>query len=135
MELTQSKAIGLAIRLELKIREYYRLCDKLKKIQKTNISPNDERLLVVKDMFQKNHDEIVEIKTELQKLKEIKEVEDKQIEEKYNPNEIFKNKINKTKDAIEDNSNSKSDNTAVTIIHNKKSLFSRIINIIKRLLK
>ena len=68
MDLNQVKLAGLAMELDLKTREYRMLCDKLEELKKYNIDPNDERLLKVRDLFQKNHDEIVEINNKIKEL-------------------------------------------------------------------
>ncbi len=70
MNLIQTKLVGLTMELDLKAREYKKLCDTLDKIKSSNIDPNDERLLQVKKLFQKNHDEIVEINRQIRELKE-----------------------------------------------------------------
>ena len=54
MNLSQTKLVGLTMELDLKAREYKTLCDKFDKLKEKKIDPNDERLLVVKDLFQKN---------------------------------------------------------------------------------
>jgi len=61
MNLAQTKLVGLAMELDLKAREYKMLCDKFEKLRESNIDPNDERLLVLEELFNKNHKEIVEI--------------------------------------------------------------------------
>lgn len=68
MNLAQTKLVGLTMQLELKAREYKVLCYKLEKLKENNINPNDERLFIVKRMFQKNHDDIVEIKKQIKKI-------------------------------------------------------------------
>lgn len=70
MSLSQTKLIGLTMELDLKTREYKKLCDKFNKLKEKNIDSNDEKLLKLKDLFQKNHDEIVEINNEIRKIKE-----------------------------------------------------------------
>ncbi len=68
MDLNQAKLVELTMELDLKTREYRKICDKLEKLKKYNINPNDERLLHVRDLFQKNHDEIVEINNKIKEL-------------------------------------------------------------------
>ena len=68
INLYQTKLIGLTMELDLKTREYRKLCDKLDQLKKYDINPNDERLLIVKDLFQKNHDEIAEINRQIKNL-------------------------------------------------------------------
>ena len=82
MNLSQTKLVGLTMELDLKTREYKKLCDKLDELKEKGIDPNDERLLVVKDLFQKNHDDIVEINRQIKEVKE--ELKEKQKLELYN---------------------------------------------------
>ena len=71
MNLNQTKLIGLTMELDLKTREYKKLCDKLNELKEKKINPNDERLLVVKELFQKNHDDIVKINKQISEIKEL----------------------------------------------------------------
>jgi len=66
----QAKLIGLTMRLELKTKEYHKLCDEFEIMKKQIIDPNDERLIPLRDKFLKNQHEIVEIVEELKKLKD-----------------------------------------------------------------
>lgn len=68
MNLRQTKLIGLTMELDLKAREYNKLCSNLDKLKENNIDPNDERLLKVKDLFLKNHDDIVKINNQIKEL-------------------------------------------------------------------
>ena len=70
MNLAQTKLIGLTMELELKTREFQMIYDRFNKIKAKNIDPNDERLLPIKELFQKNHDEITEITSRLKELQE-----------------------------------------------------------------
>lgn len=72
MNLIQTKLVGLTMELDLKTREYKTLCDKLDKLKENKIDPNDERLLAVKELFQKNHDDIVKINKQIKELKDLK---------------------------------------------------------------
>ena len=92
MNLSQTKLVGLIMELDLKAREYKKLCDKLDELKEKGIDPNDERLLVVKDLFQKNHDDIVEINRQIKEVKE--ELKEKQKLEQYNSENIFNKKNN-----------------------------------------
>lgn len=78
MNLSQTKLVGLTMELDLKTREYKKLCDKLDELKEKRIDPNDERLLVVKELFQKNHDDIVEINRQIKEVKETEELKEKQ---------------------------------------------------------
>lgn len=91
MNLSQTKLVGLTMELDLKTREYKKLCDKLENLKQGNINPHYEKLLELKQLFQKNHDEIVEINRQLRLLKEDEEKKQEKTE-KYNPDNLFKNK-------------------------------------------
>lgn len=67
--LSQTKLISLTMKLDLKSREYKELCDELEQLKECNIDPNDKRLLELKELFQKNHDEIVKINGEIRVFK------------------------------------------------------------------
>ena len=76
LNITQTKLVGLTMELELKAKEYKMLCNQFEKLKNKNINPNDEKLLIVKRMFQKNHEEIVEINKKIRELKNLeKEIE------------------------------------------------------------
>ncbi len=68
MNLSQTKLVGLTMELDLKTREYKKLCDKLEQLKKSGINPNDEKLLVLNGLFQKNYNEIVEINRQIKEL-------------------------------------------------------------------
>ena len=68
MNLSQTKLVGLTMELDLKTREYKKLCDKLEELKEKKIDTNDERLLAVKELFQKNYDDIVEINRQISEL-------------------------------------------------------------------
>lgn len=122
MNLSQTKLVGLTMELDLKTREYKKLCNKLDKLKENKIDPNDERLLAVKDLFQKNHDDIVKIN------KQIKELKEKQKLEQYNLENIFnkKNDTSKTK---------KEENMDISVVQNKQNIFARFIEKIKSFFK
>jgi len=119
MNLSQTKLAGLTMELDLKTREYKKLCDKLEKLKQGNINPNDEKLLELKKLFQKNHDEIVEINKQLRRLKEDEEKKEQEIKEKINSNNIFKDK----------RTAKKNENMNLIIKEDKKEIF--IIKILK----
>ena len=77
MNLSQTKLVGLTMELDLKTREFKDLCGNLDKLKEKKIDPNDERLLAVKELFQKNHDDIVEINRQINEIKEIEELKEK----------------------------------------------------------
>lgn len=128
MNLNQTKLVGLTMELDLKTREYKKLCDKLDKLKENKIDPNDERLLVVKELFQKNHDDIVKINTQIKELKETEELKEKQKLEQYNPENIFnkKNDIFKVK---------KEENINISVVQTKKNIFTKFIEKIKNFFK
>ena len=128
MNLSQTKLVGLTMELDLKTREYKKLCDKLDEIKEKKIDPNDERLLAVKDLFQKNHDDIVEINRQIKEIKETEELKEKQKLEQYNPENIF----NKKKDTSK---TKKEENMDISVVQTKKNLFTRFIEKIKSFFK
>ena len=128
MNLSQTKLVGLTMELDLKTREYKKLCDKLDKLKEKRIDPNDERLLVVKELFQKNHDDIVKINTQIKEIKETEELKEKQKLEQYNPENIF----NKKKDTSK---TKKEENMDISVVQTKKNLFTRFIEKIKSFFK
>lgn len=77
MNLNQTKFAGLTMQLDLKTKEYKRLCDKLDKLKASNIDENDERLIVLKDLFELNNKQIVQINRKLNELNNSKEIETK----------------------------------------------------------
>lgn len=66
------------------------MCDKLEQLKQSDINPNDEKLLELKQLFQKNYDEIAEINRQINELKEAEERIEKQKLEQYNPDNVFK---------------------------------------------
>lgn len=128
MNLSQTKLVGLTMELDLKTREYKKLCDKLDELKEKKIDPNDERLLVVKELFQKNHDDIVKINTQIKEIKETEELKEKQKLEQYNPENIF----NKKKDTSK---TKKEENMDISVVQTKKNLFTRFIEKIKSFFK
>lgn len=125
MNLSQTKLVGLTMELDLKAREYKQLCDKLEKLKEMNINSNDKKLLELKELFQKNHDEIVEINKQISELKEKEEIIEKQRLEKYNTDNIFKRK-----NTI---SNNKEENISMIVAENKKNIFQRLIEKLKKI--
>lgn len=128
MNLSQTKLVSLTMELDLKTREYKKLCDKLDKLKENKIDPNDERLLVVKELFQKNHDDIVKINTQIKEIKETEELKEKQKLEKYNPENIF----NKKKDTSK---TKKEENMDISVVQSKQNIFVRFIEKIKSFFK
>ena len=117
MNLSQTKLVGLTMELDLKTREYKKLCDKLDELKERKIDPNDERLLAVKGLFQKNHDDIVEINKQIKKIKDTEDIKEKQKLEKYNPDDIFNKKNN--------NNIIQEEKKDILVVETKKNIFIR----------
>ena len=128
MNLSQTKLVGLTMELDLKTREYKKLCDKLDELKEKRIDPNDERLLVVKELFQKNHDDIVEINRQIKEVKEKEELKEKQKLEQYNPENIFNKKNDTFKIKQEEN-------MEISVVQSKQNIFVRFIEKIKSFFK
>lgn len=128
MNLSQTKLVGLTMELDLKTREYKKLCDKLDELKEKKIDPNDERLLAVKDLFQKNHDDIVEINRQIKEIKETEELKEKQKLEQYNPENIFNKKNDTFKIKQEENMD-------ISVVQSKQNIFVRFIEKIKSFFK
>lgn len=126
MNLNQTKFVGLTMELDLKAREYNKLCEKLEQLKEKNINPNDERLLGVRELFQKNYDEIVEINRQIKELKGAEELIEKQKLEQYNPENLFKRKNNILK-------SNKEENMDILVVETKKNIFTRLIEKIKKI--
>ena len=126
MNLSQTKLVGLTMELDLKTREYKKLCDKLDELKERKIDPNDERLLAVKGLFQKNHAEIVEINKQIKKIKDTEDIKEKQKLEKYNPEDIFNKKNN--------NNIIQEEKKDILVVVTKKNIFIRFIERIKKFL-
>jgi hypothetical protein len=82
-------------------------------------------LLELKQLFQKNHDEIVEINRQIKELKETEELIEKQKLEQYEPANIFKRKNNNISKSNEE------ENMNISIVETKKNVFARLIEKIK----
>ena len=126
MNLSQTKLVGLTMELDLKTREYKKLCDKLDELKERKIDPNDERLLAVKGLFQKNHDDIVEINKQIKKIKDTEDIKEKQKLEKYNPEDVFNKKNN--------NNIIQEEKKDILVVETKKNIFIRFIERIKKFL-
>ncbi|MBQ3415374.1 MAG: hypothetical protein IJH39_08540 [Clostridia bacterium] len=75
LDLTQTKIVGLTMELDLKTREYKKLCKKLEEYKKRNIDPNNKKMEELFKEFQKNHEKIKDIKQKLCSLNCNKEIE------------------------------------------------------------
>lgn len=127
MNLSQTKLVGLTMELDLKTREYKKLCDKLEQLKQIDINPNDEKLIELKQLFEKNHNEIVEINRQIKELKETEELIEKQKLEQYDPANIFKRKNNNISRSNEQ------ENMNISIVETKKNRFAKLIERIKEI--
>lgn len=126
INLNQTKLIGLTMELDLKAREYKKLCNRLEKLKEDNIDGNSSELLELRDLFQINHDKIVEIKKQLKDLKENELLAEKQLLEHYDSSNLFK-KTRKIPVNEEE--------TNMVVIEKKQNVFMRIIEKIKNMIK
>ena len=124
MDLNQTKLVGLTMELDLKTREFKKLCNKLEQLKKEDIEPNDEKLSNLKILFQKNQEEIEQINKQLKELKENGELIEKQNKEKYLYENLFKIKNNITK-------TDEKEELSLNLVSTKKNIFARIIDKIK----
>ena len=69
IDLNQTKLNVLTMLLNVKANNYKKLCDELDELVKKQIDPNDERLLVLKELFKENYDDIVKINKQIKKFK------------------------------------------------------------------
>lgn len=125
INLNQTKLIGLTMELDLKAREYKKLCNKLEKLKEANIDANSSELLELKSLFEINHNEIVEIKKQLKILKENEEVIEKQLLEHYDSSNLFK-KAKKIPINGEE--------TNMVVVEKKQNIFMKILEKIKNIL-
>lgn len=124
MDLNQTKLVGLTMELDLKTREFKKICNKLEELKKENIEPNDEKLSNLKVLFQKNQEEIEQINKQLKELKENAKLIEKQNKEKYSYENLFKIKNNITK-------TDEKEELSLNLVSTKKNIFTRIIDKIK----
>ena len=68
MTLEQTKLVGLTMELDLKAREYKKLCQELDDLKTQNIDPNAEILVTLREKFMKNQQEIKNINKQLNAL-------------------------------------------------------------------
>jgi len=61
----ESLLVGLTMQLNLKTKEYKRLCGKLEELKAQGIDPNDERLQDLLAAFKQNNEEISSITHQL----------------------------------------------------------------------
>lgn len=70
LTLNQTKLAGLTMQLDLKTREYKKLCEDLESMKELNIDPNSQEYVFLRKEFQRNLDEITSIKNQLKELEE-----------------------------------------------------------------
>lgn len=68
LDIKQTKLIGLTYELEIKTREYKKLCDELDALKALNIDPNHPSLLDLLKRFSANNQEIKAIQEQLKTL-------------------------------------------------------------------
>lgn len=119
----QNRITFLTMKLDLKTREYKKLCIELEEVKKKE-KISEEELFILKDKFQKNHDEIVEINKELKKLKEAVKVKRKDNE--YKQESLFQKNNNKIKEK---------DEKQKLVIKKKSSIITKILEKLRGLLK
>lgn len=122
LNLNQTKFVGLTMELDLKAREFKKLCNELERLKKQNINPNDKKLLELKQAFQKNHDEIVQINSQIKKLKEDEQFIENQKLKKYSKEQLFKKQSDIT---------IKNEKTDIQVI--EKNIFTKLLEKIKKL--
>lgn len=128
LDLAQTKLVGLTMKLDLKAREYRILCNKLEEYKKAQIDENDEKLYQLLGRFQKNNDEIVEIKRQLSEIEKLNETKQESSYEKFDYEALFKPK----KIINTDKSNY---NTENKLVEYKESLWERIKKKLKMIFK
>lgn len=113
--------------LELKTREYKKLCDELEKIKSDEIDDNDSILHDLKERFIINHDKIVQINKEIKELKNNQALREEQILEQYDTKNLFEKK---------DKINMNTKETNIAVIEKKKNgileFFKKLRNILKK---
>lgn len=123
MNLSQTKLVGLTMELDLRTREYKKLCEKLDKLKADGINPNDESLIELKMMFQKNYNDIVEINKQIRLIKnDIKVINE---EAKFETDNIFKSRQIKSNESKE----------VLPINIEKKSFWKKIYSLIMKFFK
>ncbi|MCL2341665.1 MAG: hypothetical protein FWC53_00960 [Firmicutes bacterium] len=126
INLEQTKLIVLTGELALKAEEYKKLCNKLDNLKAKNIDENDERLFVLKDLFELNNKQIVDINRQLKELKNSKTAKTVIEDEQYSSDDIFKReKESKKINPAEAN---------ITVVYSKKNILKKIWDKIKRAL-
>lgn len=71
LNINQTKLIKLTMQMDLKAKEYKKLCEKLEELKANRIDSNDKKFEELKRLFEYNYKEIVKINTELKKLENV----------------------------------------------------------------
>ena len=66
---SQSKFIELTLKLDLRTREYKKLCEELEVLKKSVKNPNDKQFAMLLARFEENKKELENINAQLSKLK------------------------------------------------------------------
>lgn len=123
MNLNQAKLVELTMELDLRAREYKKLCDKLEQLKEKGINPNDKILIGLQQAFQKNQNDILKINKQIEKIKKQDKIIEKQNLEKYNQEILSKNKEEKP-------------NKEISLVGTKKkNIFMKIWDKIKIIIK
>ena len=153
MTLTQTKLTGLTMELDLKVREYNMLCEKLETLKAKKINPNDMTLLPLKEKFENNYLEIVEINRQIKELKKKIESEKNNLKVKSeeemfikanNKNDLETLEFPEVSKILEDSELSETleipetinnKESILPILPNKRNWFEKIIEKIKNIFK
>lgn len=123
MNLNQAKLVELTMELDLRAREYKKLCDKLEQLKEKGINPNDKILIGLQQAFQKNQNDVLKINKQIEKIKKQDKIIEKQNLEKYNQEILSKNKEEKP-------------NKEISLVETKKkNIFMKIWDKIKIIIK
>lgn len=68
MNIDQTRLAILTMELEVKVKEYKKLCSILDEMKKENISPNDGKLITLRNLFENNYNDIAEINKEISSI-------------------------------------------------------------------
>lgn len=130
MTLSQTKLVGLTMKLDLKVRDYHMLCEKLEELKASHIDPNDTKLLPLKEKFEKNYHEIADINRQIRELKEKIEFDKNNLKVKLEK-DIFKKEKNKNiYNALEENSeDQEKPETTKSLENSRISDLSETVNI------
>ena len=66
---SQSKFVELTLKLDLRTREYKKLCEELEVLKKSVKNPNDKQFAMLLARFEENKKELENINAQLSKLK------------------------------------------------------------------